>query len=148
MRERTHTVKFRMCILALLALVFCCRLIAAEETVRLEEAALSTSAKAYAYDIQSMAAEDESEEEGTALHDDLRKKVGQPTPGILLSMLMAGGLAKLLLRIKRRAERKVAMILARIMSAIKFDECRNAFKTYTTAENKYCLRRQMVRLRL
>ncbi len=137
-----------MCILALLALVFSCRLMAAEETVRLDETALSTSAEAYAYDIQSMAAEDESEEEVVALQDGLRKKVGQPTPGIMFTMLMAGGLVKLLLRIKRRAERKVAMILARIMSAIKFEEYRNALKIYTTAENKYCLRRQMVELRL
>ncbi len=137
-----------MCILALLALAFCGRLLAAEETARLDAEAMSASAEAYAYNIQTAVAEDESEVEGITLQDGLRKKVGQPTPGIMFSMLMAGGLAKLLLRIKRRTEHKVATTLARIMSAIKFEEYRNVLKIYATVENKYCLRRQMVKLRL
>ena len=125
---------------------------AAEDIVRSDEASLSTSETVYSYNISAAMVGDlfegETEEEAFALPDEFRKKVGQPTPGIMFSLLMAGGLAKLLLRLKKRAERKVAMILARILSAIKFEEYKNVFKIYATVENKYCLRRQMIELRL
>ena len=144
--------KCRIYIVALLALTFSYCLMAAEESVCHDEASLSSVASAFSYDVHAVAVsdlfEDESENEGFALSGDFCRKVGQPTPGIMFSLLLAGGLAKLLLRLKKRADRKVMMVLARIMSAMKIEECKNALKIYATVENKYCLRRQMVELRL
>ena len=125
---------------------------AAEDIVRSDETSLSPSATVYSYNVSVAMVDDvfegEAEEDAFALPDEFSKRVGQPTPGIMFSLLMAGGLAKLLLRLKKRTERKVAMILARILSAIKFEEYKNVFKIYATVENKYCLRRQMIELRL
>lgn len=132
----------------MLALVFSCSLMAAEDSVRADETSLSTPSEVYTYNVNAITVDDGAEEEAIALPEEFRKKVGQPTPGIMLSLLMAGGLAKLLLRLKKRMERKVMQVLARILSAIKVKEYTNALKIFASLDNKYCLKRQMVELRL
>ncbi len=144
--------KYRIYIVALLALTFSCCLMAAEESVCHDEASLSSLASEYSYDVNAMAVsdlfEDEAENEGFALSGDFCRKVGQPTPGIMFSLLLAGGLVKLLLRLKKRAKRGFESIVARLLTARMVEEFKKALSNYTTFENRWCVRLQKVELRL
>ena len=138
-------------IVVLLALLLGCRFAVADDAVRHEEFTTSLPSDNYIYNIYNMA-DEQNEFDGEFQSMDDNSKVGAPVPGMMLSMLMAGSLARLLLRLKRRAERKIALSVSRILSALKVEECRkfmyNVLNIYATVMNDSCLKWQRVELRL
>ena len=132
-------------IVALLALLLGSRLSAAEAISRHEDVAAEQQAFSclYAYDITG-----DEEACEAALYEEYSKKVGAPVPGMMLSMLIAGGLARLLIRMKRRAKQSMEAIVVRLLSLMKFAECRNALYMNLNRGYGCCLRWQHVVLRL
>ena len=138
-------------IVVLLALLLGCRLMAADDASRHEEFTASQPSGNYIYNIYNMV-DEQDDFDGEFQSMDDNRKVGAPVPGMMLSILMAGSLARLLLRLKRRAERKIALSVSRILSALKVEECKkfmyNVLNIYATGKNDCCLKWQRVELRL
>lgn len=143
---KIRTMKKSLTIIILLTLLLPCGLMAGEDTARADEASLSRSSEKFAYDVLNVVGSDDIEEQASS--DDSIRKVGQPTPGIMLSLLMASGLVRLMLRLRRRVMKKMALLLDSVLSFLLLDESKYALSSYIPFKEVCWLKWQRVELRL
>ena len=140
--------KKSLTIIILLSLLLPCGLMAGDDSARADEASLSRSSETFAYDVLKVTNSENVEDHDLVYSDDSIRKVGQPTPGIMLSLLMAGGLVRLMLRLRRRIMKKMAMLFDSILSFMFLDEFKYALTLYTPFKEICWLKWQRVELRL
>ncbi len=128
-------------IVMLLALFVGFRLMAEGDGVRPEGIAMGSGDFAYAID----ALQDHFDDEQMTEED---KKVGVPVPGVMLSLLLSGALAKSLLRLKRRAGRELRAMVSNAFAVKVIQVCRNVLNICANYGNDCCLCWQKVELRL
>ena len=125
----------------MMTLIASCGLRAAEAVARPDVAG-------YSYDFCTVMENVAAEENEFARPDAGCRKVGQPTPGILLSVLMAGGMARLLLRQRRRAMKRLNTFIKHVGFSRLRSETRSIVHFFVPLEPKCCLTWQRVELRL
>ena len=118
------------------------------EVTRAAEAAARPDVAGYSYDLRTITENVAPEEHELAQADMDSRKVGQPTPGILLSVLMGGGMARLLLRQRRRAMKRLNTFIAHVDFFRLRRETRSVVHFFAPLEPKCCLTWQRVELRL
>ncbi len=125
----------------MMTLIASCGLRAAEAVARPDVAG-------YSYDLYTVMENVAAEENEFARPDAGCRKVGQPTPGILLSVLMAGGMARLLLRQRRRAMRRLIAFVSHVNLFTFCEESHKIIHSLIPFEPECCLRWQRTELRL
>ena len=143
---KIRTMKKSLTIIILLSLLLPCGLMAGEDTAWADEASLSRSSETFAYDVLNVVGSDDIEEQASS--DDSIRKVGQPTPGIMLSLLMAGGLVRLMLRLRRRIKKNLDLLFDSVLSFLLLEESKYALSLYTPFKEICWLKWQRVELRL
>ena len=126
---KIRTMKKSLTIIILLSLLLPCGLMAGDDSARSDEASLSRSSETFAYDVLNVMGSDHAEEQASS--DDCIRKVGQPTPGIMLSLLMAGGLVRLMLRLRRRIKKNLDLLFDSVLSFLLLEESKYALSLYT-----------------
>ncbi|MBR4900433.1 MAG: hypothetical protein IKZ46_05790 [Victivallales bacterium] len=140
--------KKSLTIIILLSLLLPCGLMAVEDTARADEASLSRSSETFAYDVLNVTASDNVEDHDFVFSEEDLRKVGQPTPGIMLSLLMAGGLVRLMLRLRRRVKKNLDLLFESVLSFLLLDESKYALAFYIPFKEICWLKWQRVELRL
>ncbi|MBR6060341.1 MAG: hypothetical protein IKP58_19400 [Victivallales bacterium] len=122
--------------------------------MRADDATLSPTSEKFAYDILNVTESDnfesecKDEDKPFGLSDECLRKVGQPTPGIMLTLLMAGGLVRLMLRLRRRIAKRLELLFASPLSFMFAAEYKYALSLYNPFKEICCLKWQKVELRL
>ncbi|MBP5671581.1 MAG: hypothetical protein J6X49_04260 [Victivallales bacterium] len=148
--------KARLFILVCLLLALHSSLKAGEDAMRADDATLSRSSEKFAYDILNVTesdnfeseCKDNDEDKPFGLSDECLRKVGQPTPGIMLTLLMAGGLVRLMLRLRRRITKRLEWLFANALSFMFANENNYALSLYNLFIEICWLKWQRVELRL
>ena len=144
--------KKSLTIIILLSLLLPCGLMAGDDSARTDEASLSRTSESFAYDVLNVTESEnvekrEADKDFVFSEEDLRK-VGQPTPGIMLSLLMAGGLVRLMLRLRRRVKKNLDMLFDSVLSILLLDEYKYESAFYIPFKEICWLKWQRVELRL
>ena len=149
---KVRTMKKGILILIILSLVLPCGLMAVENSARADEASLSRLSENFAYDVSNMTEseniENRNDDHVPVFSDEAFRKVGQPTPGIMLTLLMAGGLVRLMLRLRRRVMKRLEWLFASVFPFMFLNEYKYALSLYIPLKEICWLKWQRVELRL